>query len=166
MTGGRASIHKSKPACASHPDRRKRRFPMNKQEVIDELNKCLQYEIAVMIRYLHHSFLIFGTQRLQLVPLIRQSVQDGILHATLLGDKITALGGYPELTISETFTPGGKTVEDVLKEDLKNEVKALEEYKKLLKLVRDDVAMDEMIRNIIGEEQQHVEELEKLLRDK
>lgn len=139
---------------------------MNKQKVIEEMNKCLQHELAVMIRYLHHSFLIFGTQRLQLVQLIRQSAQEGIVHATLLGDKITALGGYPELTVSETFTPGGKTVEEVLKEDLKNEVKALEGYKKLLKLVKDDVAMDEMIRTIIGEEQQHVEELEKLLRDK
>ena len=130
------------------------------------MNKCLKHELSVMIRYLHHSFLIFGTQRLQLVQLIRQSAQEGIVHATLLGDKITALGGYPELTVSETFAPGGKTVEEVLKEDLKNEVKALEGYKKLLKLVKDDVALDEMVRTIIGEEQTHVEELEKLLREK
>jgi bacterioferritin len=141
---------------------------MNKEKVIKRLNKLIEAEMSGVARYLHYSFMIFGHSRIPIVSYLRSQAQEGLTHATALGDKITALGGHPSISacgIAETLDKQKHSIDDILKEALAFEQSALSEYKKLLKDVDDDLGMRLFVEQMILEEQTHVEELEKMLRE-
>ena len=48
---------------------------------------------------------------------------------------------------------------------MKHETNAVKMYSELLKLVEDDIVLDAFVRDFVGEEQSHVEEVEKMLRE-
>lgn len=139
---------------------------MNNKKVIQELNKAMECELAAIVRYLHHSFLVFGFARKPVVELFRSRAQESLDHAIDLGEKITAIGGHPTINISQIMEPGDQTLEEMLKENLEAEKEALRQYKNILKLVQGDVALEFMVSDIIQGEQEHVWELEKYLRKK
>lgn len=136
----------------------------NSKKLIDHLNKDLERELAQIVRYLHHSFIVEGPSRGPLVGLFREQAQESMQHAIKLGEKITALGGHPTVNVSQIFEPGDQTLEEMLEEDLKAEEEALREYKKHLKEAEDDVALRLLLEQIIFEEQTHVEDLHKYLK--
>jgi bacterioferritin len=138
---------------------------MNKNEVIKALNEALEGELGEMVRYIHHSFHVYGHGRNPIVGLLRARAKESMDHAILLGEKIIALGGNPTAKVSEVLEPKKETVEEILKDTLAAEKESLETYKKYLPLVQDDVALDFLLRKQIADEQEHVDELEKLLRE-
>jgi bacterioferritin (cytochrome b1) len=85
-------------------------------------------------------------------------------HATLLGEKIVALGGEPVVKILEIHENKGQSIAEMLAEDLKSEREAMEGYAKILPLVADDVALTSMLTRMVEEETQHLEEIEKMVR--
>lgn len=131
--------------------------------VIQHLNKDLERELTQIVRYLHHSFILKGPNRSFLVGFFRQQVQESMKHAIKLGEKVTALGGHPTVSISQIFEPGDQTLEEMLEEDLQAEEEALQEYKNHLKEVQDDVPLRVLLEQIVCEEQAHVEEFRKCL---
>ncbi|MEK6571279.1 MAG: ferritin-like domain-containing protein [Bacteroidota bacterium] len=138
---------------------------MEKQKVIQKLNDLLNYELAGAVRYLHYSFMVFGLRRIPVVEHLRKEAMESFGHATKLGEKITALGGSPSVSLSESLKGKKKTVEQILEESLKHETNAVKMYSELLKLVEDDIVLDAFVRDFVGEEQSHVEEVEKMLRE-
>lgn len=135
------------------------------ERLIATLNKGLEHELATLVRYLHHSFLVFGPGREPIVNLLRTRATDSIAHAVQLGEKITYLGGHPSVKIQEVLDPSGHSIEDMLEDDLQAEREALQLYMDALKDVEDDVIFRVMFEEIIKEEHSHLEELEKLLRN-
>ncbi|MBI5366879.1 MAG: bacterioferritin [Planctomycetes bacterium] len=138
--------------------------PKEKKKLIEALNHDLEHEMAGMIRYLHHSFMVFGVGRVPLVQVLREQVRDSMNHATMLGEKITALGGYPTATVHEEFVPTTRSIAEILRDSLAHEKEALAGYEDQLPLAGKNLALREMFKHIILEEQTHIEELEKLLR--
>ncbi len=135
------------------------------EKLIQALNKDLEKEMAGIVRYLHHSFIVFGPNRGPLVQMFRTQAQESMAHAIQLGEKITALGGHPTVKVDQVFEPGYQSVEDMLSEDLKAEKAQLELYTKQLKEVGEyNLPMKLMLEQIIVSEQTHVEEMEKYLR--
>lgn len=140
-------------------------LPERTQKLIQALNKDLEKEMAGIVRYLHHSFIVFGPNRGPLVQMFRQQATESMTHAIQLGEKITALGGHPTVSVAQVFEPGHQTVEDMIEEDLKAEKDQLKLYSDQLKEFGDDnLPMKLMLENIIVTEQTHVEEMEKYLR--
>ena len=137
---------------------------MDKEKVIGVLNEALEYEMGSVIKLLHHSFLVFGPGRTPLQQFLRARVTESIDHSIQLGEKITALGGHPSVEVNVKHAAGDQSLEEMLVEDLEGEMGAVALYKNNLHLVADDIPMDQMFRDIICEEQGHVEEFEKLLR--
>lgn len=140
---------------------------MNKsnEKLIKALNKDLEREMAGIVRYLHHSFIVFGPNRAPLVQMFRTQATESTTHAIQLGEKITALGGHPTVRVEQVFEPGGQTVEEMLAEDLKAEKAQLELYTQQLKEFQEDnLPMKLMLEQIIIAEQTHVEDIEKYLR--
>ena len=76
---------------------------MEKQKVIKKLNDLLNYELAGAVRYLHYSFMVFGLRRIPVVEHLRKEAMESFGHATKLGEKITALGGSPSVSLSESL---------------------------------------------------------------
>ena len=138
---------------------------MDKQKVIQKLNDLLNYELVGALRYLHYSFMVFGVRRIPIVEHLRKEAEESFGHATKLGEKITALGGTPYVSVPESPKGKKKSVEEILKESLKHEMNAVKAYSELLKLVEDDVVLDAFVRDFVSEEQSHVEEVEKMLRE-
>lgn len=134
------------------------------EKLIGFLNKGLEHELATLVRYLHHSFLVFGPGREPIVNLLRTRATESIAHAVELGEKITYLGGHPTVKVQEILEPSGHTIEEMLEEDLQAEREAVQLYMDALKLVEDDVVFRVMFEEIIMEEHGHLEGLEKLLR--
>jgi bacterioferritin len=138
---------------------------MNTKKVIEELNTLMNYELAGALRYLHHSFMVFGVRRIPIVEHLRKEAGESLGHATKLGEKITALGGTPTVSVTESLSGKKKSLERILEESLKHERDAVKKYSELLKLVEDDVVLDAFVRDFVAEEQSHVEEVEKMLRE-
>ena len=136
------------------------------KKLIEALNKDLQKEMAGMVRYLHHSFIIFGPNRGPLVHMFRTQATESMEHAIKLGEKITALGGHPTVKVDQVFEPGYQSVEDMIAEDLDAEKKQLNLYMEQLRSFGDEnLPLKLILEQIIVAEQTHVESMEKYLRE-
>jgi bacterioferritin len=136
---------------------------MDKKKVLDALNLDLEHEMAAIVRYLHHSFIVTGPTRGPLVDMFRRQATDSMQHAIKLGEKICALGGHPSVKVHEVYEPGDQTIEEMLREDLEMEKEHLTLYEKQLDLVQDNTALRLMLEQILVEETAHVDELEMYL---
>ncbi len=128
------------------------------------LNRIFQKEMAGIHRYLHYSFMIMGHNRIPIQKWFRDKANENMLHAVLIGEKITALGGHPSLESAPIPETKSHNVDDILRESLDFERDALQDYIDLVKLSSDDIALDEMARDFVRQETEHLEEVEKMLR--
>jgi len=139
---------------------------MNKKNIIKKLNEIFELELSGVIRYTHYSLMIFGHNRLPLVTFFKEQATESLTHANLAGEHITGLGGHPPLNtnnIKETFK---HDIKDILHETLQHEKKAIQIYYELLELVKEkSVYLEEYARTMIGQEELHVLEVEKMLKD-
>lgn len=136
------------------------------QKVIDKLNQALEMEISGVVRYLHYSFMIMGPHRIPIQKWFHEQAQEGYQHATLIGEKITSLGGHPSLNVSKVPETKTHATLEILQESLVFEEKAISIYHELLSEVKEDVALEEMIRQLIRTETEHIDEVKKMLATK
>lgn len=133
-------------------------------ELIEKLDKVLEAELSGVVRYLHYSFMIFGPNRIPITKWFRDHAAEGMQHAVLIGEKITALGGHPSIKVKPVPETNKHNVLEILNESLDFERETLNLYHEILKMVETDVALDEMIRKLIADETAHIEEVEKMCR--
>ncbi len=138
---------------------------MANTELIDNLNRALSLELAGVIQYMQHSFLITGPEREVFRKFFRDQSEESQEHAEMLGDKIVALGGIP------TVEPGdirqSTTLTEMLRQDLELERAALEAYTAAWKSCTDgELGTRFLLEERIAEETRHVEELEKLTNER
>jgi bacterioferritin len=138
---------------------------MDKNKVIKKLNEMMNLEISGAMKYLQYSYYVFGLNRIPIVGFLREQATESIGHSTKLGDKIVALGGLPMVKVDEDLKARKLTTEQILRDSVQIETKALSGYMNLLNDVADDVVMDSFIRDFISEESGHLEEVEKMLRE-
>ena len=138
---------------------------LDKQQVIDVLNRILEQELAGVVRYTHYSFLVFGHSRIPIVGWLRQQADESLLHAQQAGEMITLLGAYPSLAIGPLLDTHQHDIAAVMKDSLETEAKALALYNELLKLVAGrSVMLEEYARQMIYAEELHAGEVDKMLR--
>jgi bacterioferritin len=92
-----------------------------------------------------------------------------MLHARQVGELITAFGGQVSLGIGELLDRHYGQIDEMLEQMMLHEVEAIELYYNLMKLVENydkpgSVMLDEFARTMILEEEQHLSEIEKMLR--
>lgn len=140
-------------------------MPITGDTLIERLNELLSDELSGVVRYLHHSFMVFGPNRFGIRDYYRQQAAESMTHAQLLGEKITALGGHPTTKVAAIPEPGSHSWEQMFQENLAGERAALKKYEDLLKEIDPhDVALDAILRGIILEETAHIEDIDKMLR--
>ena len=138
---------------------------MNKEQVIEKLNQALENEYAGVVRYSHYSLMIFGFNRIPIVAWFRSQSAESLLHAEQIGEKITALGGHPSLKMGSLLETHKHAVGEILKETLEHERAQVGLLHEILSLVEGkDVHLEEFIRGMILDEQEHIYEIEKMLR--
>ena len=138
---------------------------IDKKGVIDVLNRILEAELAGVVRYTHHSFMVYGYNRIPIVSWLREQATESIGHAQQAGEMITLLGEHPSLSIGKLLETHRHDVGDILREALDNERVGLALYQKLLELVAGrDIMLEEYARRLITEESMHLAEVDKMLR--
>ena len=134
---------------------------MANEELIDNLNRALGLELAGVIQYLQHSFLVTGPEREVFRGFFRDLSGEARDHAETLGDKVVALGGVP------TVEPGeirqSTDLGEMLRQDLELERAAMEAYMGAWRACTDaEMATRFLLEERIASEQKHIEEFEKL----
>lgn len=132
-------------------------------DLVKKLNEILESEVSGVVRYLHYSLMIKGPNRIPIVKFFRDQATEAFQHSAMIGEKITALGGHPSLTVKPVSETHKHDVMDILKESLEHEKEAVGLYKGLLDLAGDNIALEELARDMIRQEVEHIEEVEKML---
>ena len=137
---------------------------MNNKKIIEKLSEIFNLELSGVIRYTHYALMIFGPNRLPLIDFYRLQAKESLKHADIIGEHITGLGGHPPLNTENIKETHKHDIKDILAETLEHEKNAIKSYYELLELVKDkSVYLEEFARSMIGLEELHVQEVEKML---
>lgn len=139
-------------------------MPKDKKKILELLDKALESELSGVVRYLHYSFMIFGPNRIPITKWFRDHATEGMNHAVVVGEKITALGGHATVKVKPVPETNKHNVLEMLKESLEYERETVAQYHELLSVIAGDVALEEMVRKLINDETQHIEEVEKMIK--
>lgn len=138
--------------------------PTAPKEVMNCLNKIFQHEMSGIHRYLHYSFMIMGHNRIPIQKWFRDQANEAQAHSLAIGEKITSLGGHPPIVSSGVEETNRHGVHELLQESFHFEQQGLELYKELVKLSGDDIALEELARDFVRLETEHLDEVRKMLR--
>ncbi|HEX7997839.1 MAG TPA: ferritin-like domain-containing protein [Pyrinomonadaceae bacterium] len=134
---------------------------MASPELIENLNRALSLELAAVIQYLQHSFLVTGTEREVFRSYFRKQSEESHDHASTIGDKVVALGGVP--AVEPGLIRQSTDLTEMLKQDLALEREAMAAYLAAWESCKDeDRPTRFQLEERIYQEQLHIDELEKL----
>ena len=135
-------------------------------KTISILNTILEAELAGVVRYTHYSLMVYGYNRIPIVKWLRDQATESLTHASIAGEHITTLGGHPSLTIGKLIETHKHSIRDILTESLEHEKDQLKNLFSLLKKVEGkSVNLEEYDREMIVEEENHIAEVIKMLRE-
>ena len=135
-------------------------------EVIEILNKIMEYELSGVVRYTHYALMITGRDRISLAQFFKDQASESLLHAQEAGEIITGLEGHPSVKISIIEESNKHSTLDLLNESSNHEKEAVSLYKLLLDVVKDEsIYIEEYVRGMIKAEEMHAIEVTKMLKD-
>jgi bacterioferritin len=129
--------------------------------LVENLNRALSLELAAVVQYMQHSFLVTGTEREVYRKYFRKQSEESQDHATTLGDKIVALGGVP--TVEPGMIRQSTDLAEMLRQDLELEREAMAAYMAAWESCgKENLPVRFQLEERIYQEQLHIDELEKL----
>lgn len=138
---------------------------IDKERVVDVLNRIVEQELAGVVRYTHYSFLVYGFGRIPIVSWLREQADESLVHAQQAGELVTHLGAYPSLGLGPLLDSHQTDIGTILRESLEFEAVAAGLYRDLLQLVAGrSVMLEEYARQMIQAEEMHAGEVDKMLR--
>ena len=139
---------------------------LDTQQAHTALNAIMEAELAGVVRYTHYSLMVTGPHRLPIVSILKAQATESLLHAQQVGEVLTGIDGHPSLRIATIEETHQHSIQDILLESLQHEQAALQLYMELLEVVDGaSVYLEQFTRTKIGEEELHVIELRKMVRD-
>ena len=145
-------------------------YSADRAEVIRLLNDALATEIVCVLRYRRHHFMARGIVAKSIADefLIHSNEEQG--HADQLAGRIVQLGGEPDFSPdsltsrSHAEYVAGKTLVEMIKEDLVAERIAIDSYRELIAYLGDqDPTTSQMLKGILAVEEEHADELADIL---
>ncbi len=143
------------------------------QIAVEALNKIMELELAGVVKYTHYSLMVFGYNRIPIVSWLKGNATESLDHAHRAGEMVTLLGGHPSLKIGSLLETEQHDIGDILRESLEHETIALAAYYDLLKIATgghpgllgvQSVLLEEYARDLIVQEEMHLDEVNKMLR--
>lgn len=144
---------------------------VDRRTLISLLNESLAAEIACMLRYRRHFYLVRRTQDVELMGELLDRANEEQRHADLIAERIVQLGGEPDLAplsacVAQGHYTDDSSVMEMVREELAAERIAIAGYENLLRYIgRDDVVTSRLISEILAEEKEHAGELAARLED-
>ena len=123
---------------------------MDKEKIIELLNKDLEDEHGAIIQYLTHVYAMGeGEMACEIEALAREEMR----HLDWLAETIVELGGVPSLERG-TMRMGGESVADWMRNDVLLEEGAISHYKEHIALI-DDPKIKRLLQRILSDEESH-----------
>jgi len=135
---------------------------MDNTKLINKLNEVLRHELTGLGQYLQASFVVSGVWREVYTTRFSASATECLGHATIIGEKISALGGVP--TVERNPIDQSSDLDLILKTALQFESDAVKHYNEALALAEHDRALTILLEDILKEEQDGVDEITLLLK--
>jgi bacterioferritin len=137
----------------------------DKQQMVKILNEIMEFELAGVVRYTHYSLMVYGYNRIPITSWLKSNANESLDHAHKAGEYVTLLGGHPSLKIGPLLETEKHDIGDLLRESLEHEKKAIAAYYNLLELAEGkSVLIEEYAREMIVQEELHLDEVNKMLR--
>ncbi|MBU3636060.1 bacterioferritin [Polynucleobacter sp. es-MAR-4] len=139
---------------------------MSNEIAIKALNKIMELELAGVVKYTHYSLMVYGYNRIPIVSWLKGNADESLAHAHKAGELVTLLGGHPSLKIGPLLETEQHDIGDILRESLAHEKVALTAYYDLIKVAEEihSVLLEEYAREMIVQEELHLDEVNKMLR--
>jgi bacterioferritin len=138
---------------------------IDRDDVVKTLNQLVELELAGAVRYTQYSLMVFGHARIPIISWMQEQATEALVHAGIVGEKVTSLGGRVSLGIGELVGTHHDSVDEMMQEMLVHERHGIELYTRLLEQVENrSVSLEELARSMIRSEQLHLAEIEKMLR--
>jgi len=177
-----AALHPSHPLVADIEEiRRRARQHMDKgavtegyqadlETVLRLLNEALATEIVCVLRYKRHQFMAHGLSAVAVAEEFAEHAAEEQSHADMLAGRITQLGGEPNFSPegltsrSHSEYVEGRTLTEMIKEDLVAERIAIESYSEIVRYLGEkDPTSRRLMEEILAKEEEHADDMSSLL---
>lgn len=145
-------------------------YSANRTEIVELLNQALATEIICVLRYRRHHFMARGIVAKTIADEFLAHANEELSHADQLAGRIVQLGGEPDFSPdslsgrSHAEYVAGKTLVEMITEDLVAERIAIDSYRELIIYLGDqDPTTSQMLKGILAVEEEHADELADLL---
>jgi bacterioferritin len=145
-------------------------YGADRDKVVKLLNEALATEIVCVLRYKRHYFMAQGISSDAVKAEFLEHAGEEQEHADEIAERICQLGGEPNLnpegmtSRSHSEYVEGKSLRDMIREDLIAERIAIESYREMINYIGDgDTTTRRMLEGILAVEEEHAEDMNSLL---
>jgi bacterioferritin len=145
-------------------------YGADRERVLRLLNEALATEIVCVLRYRRHYFMASGAMGEAIKDELLKHANEEQQHADAIAGRIVQLGGEPDLNPmgicdrSHSEYVEGRTLADMVTEDLVAERIAIESYTAMIRFIGDgDPTTRRLLEGILAVEEEHAEELASML---
>jgi bacterioferritin len=140
------------------------------ETVVRLLNEALATEIVCVLRYQRHYYMAAGIHAQGVATEFKEHATEEQAHADQIAERITQLGGEPDLnpdglaSRSHSEYVEGKSLLDMVLEDLVAERIAIQSYAEMIRYIGDDdPTTRRMLEGILAVEEEHADDLRTLI---
>jgi bacterioferritin len=135
------------------------------KELLDLLNKGIAREIQVAVQYMWQHVQWGGVKGFSVKSELRSIAVAEMKHAEMIAERLYYLGGIPTTKPDPIFV--GTTLKEMLTQDAKDEVVAINLYQKIIDKSRaeKDETTNRLFRQILEDEESHHDTFISLLED-
>jgi bacterioferritin len=145
-------------------------YRADRDTVVKLLNEALATEIVCVLRYKRHFFMASGINAQSVAQEFLQHANEEQAHADEIAARIVQLGGEPNLSPEGLLTRShaeykeGRSLVDMIREDLVAERIAIDSYREMIAFLgTDDPTTRRMLEGILAMEEEHADDLSSLL---
>ena len=145
-------------------------YRADRDTVLRLLNEALATEIVCVLRYKRHYYTASGIHAQGVAEEFLEHAGEEQAHADLIAERIVQLGGEPDmnpdglLSRSHSEYIEGEGLVDMIKEDLVAERIAIDSYAEMIRYIgEDDPTTRCMLEGILATEEEHADDLKKLI---
>lgn len=145
-------------------------YQADREKVIEVLNEALATEIVCTLRYKNHYYMAQGIHSEAVAAEFLEHAKEEESHADSIAKRITELNGKPNFdpdglkSRSHAEYKDADTLDEMIREDLVAERIAISTYSEIVRwLGNDDVTTRRLMEEILAKEEEHADDLAKLL---
>ncbi len=147
-------------------------YSADREEILKLLNEALATELICVLRYKRHYFMAQGVKASVAASEFLEHANQEATHADNLAERIVQLGGEPNFNPrglelrSHAEYVAGKTLKEMVTEDLVAERIAIDSYREIIQYIGDkDPTTRRILEDILAQEEEHADDMADILSD-